>query len=235
MKTATQIVRIAGIAVVALVLAATTAMAQPVMEVTGGNVIIEQTSSRLGVGTSNPVTPFHLSAPGQTQFLFESTSAGNPRYNFKIDGLGRLVISKLGTSGAEMIIRESDDMGGGTTMTVNGSVTADAHIVASSRALKENFVDADASAMLAKVVDMPIQQWEYIDDPNDTPRIGPMAEDFYAAFGVGSSDKHLSVTDVTGVALAAIQGLHAEVESRDERIAELEQRLLALEQHLASK
>lgn len=224
--------RIASMGAAAVLLLAGAALAQPVLEVTGGNVIIEQTTSRLGVGTASPVTPFHLSAPGQTQFLFESTMAGNPRYNFKIDGLGRLVISKLGTSGAELIVRESDDMGGGTTVTVNGSITADAFVQSSSRSFKENLVATDPNAVLAKVVDLPILHWEYKEDPNDTRRIGPMAEDFYAAFGTGLDDKHYSVSDASGVALAAIQGLHAQVQERDARIAELEQRLLALEERL---
>ena len=35
---------------------------------------------------------------------------------------------------------------------------------------------------------------------------GPMAQDFYAAFGLGNSDKSIGLLDASGVALAAIQG-----------------------------
>jgi hypothetical protein len=37
-----------------------------------------------------------------------------------------------------------------------------------------------------------------------------MAQDFYAAFGVGEDDKHITSIDEDGVALAAIKALHAE-------------------------
>jgi hypothetical protein len=35
-----------------------------------------------------------------------------------------------------------------------------------------------------------------------------MAQDFYAAFGVGEDDKHITSIDEDGVALAAIKALH---------------------------
>ncbi len=41
--------------------------------------------------------------------------------------------------------------------------------------------------------------------------MGPMAQDFHAAFGLGVSDKMIDTVDPDGVALAAIQGLHAEI------------------------
>ena len=40
--------------------------------------------------------------------------------------------------------------------------------------------------------------------------VGPMARDFYAAFGVGADDEHITSIDEDGVALAAIKALHAE-------------------------
>ena len=47
---------------------------------------------------------------------------------------------------------------------------------------------------LAKVAELPISRWTYKDDPSATPHIGPMAEDFHAAFGLGRDDKSISVT-----------------------------------------
>jgi len=40
--------------------------------------------------------------------------------------------------------------------------------------------------------------------------VGPMAQDFYAAFHVGEDDRHITSIDEDGVALAAIEALHAE-------------------------
>jgi regulator of replication initiation timing len=37
-----------------------------------------------------------------------------------------------------------------------------------------------------------------------------MAQDFYAAFGVGEDNRHITSIDEDGVALAAIKALHAE-------------------------
>jgi hypothetical protein len=54
---------------------------------------------------------------------------------------------------------------------------------------------------------------------------GPMARDFYGAFGVGMDDKHISMVDADGVALAAIKGLNQKV---DERIQNGEQAIREL-------
>ena len=42
--------------------------------------------------------------------------------------------------------------------------------------------------------------------------IGPMAQDFQAAFQLSADDKHISVVDEGGVALAAIQGLNQKLQ-----------------------
>ncbi len=55
-----------------------------------------------------------------------------------------------------------------------------------------------------------------------------MAQDFHAAFGLGVSDKLIDTIDPDGVALAAIQGLHALVEEKDAEIDELRSQLGAL-------
>jgi len=66
-----------------------------------------------------------------------------------------------------------------------------------------------------------------------------MAQDFHAAFGVGETDTHITTVDADGVALAAIQGLHARLRERDAvidalavRNADLEARLAAIEARL---
>jgi hypothetical protein len=59
-----------------------------------------------------------------------------------------------------------------------------------------------------------------------------MAQDFYAAFGLGEDDQHISTIDAEGAALAAIQGLHRISEERGERIGELEAENDALRKEL---
>jgi hypothetical protein len=59
--------------------------------------------------------------------------------------------------------------------------------------------------------------------------IGPMAQDFHAAFNVGGSDRMISMVDGNGIALASIQALYQMVQEKDQKIAALESRLAHLE------
>jgi len=97
--------------------------------------------------------------------------------------------------------------------------------IPSDRAIKENFVPIDNEAILARVADMPLSYWNYTEDAGKTRHIGPMAQDFMAAFAVGDSDRHIQLVDANGVTLAAIQALNARLEEKDRRIAALEQQL----------
>src|SRR5262249_24529273 len=60
--------------------------------------------------------------------------------------------------------------------------------------------------------------------------MGPMAQDFRAAFGLGEDDTTISVVDEQGVALAAIQGLYAQNMALATRVATQDARIAALEQ-----
>jgi len=71
---------------------------------------------------------------------------------------------------------------------------------------KTNIEAIDQRSVLERIT---ITQWQYKDALGEN-HIGPMAQDFYAAFGLGNSDKSLSTIDTAGVALAAIQALAAE-------------------------
>jgi hypothetical protein len=91
----------------------------------------------------------------------------------------------------------------------------------SDRALKADVIPADGQAVLAKLAALPIATWRYRSDDPAVRHIGPMAQDFATAFGVGDTDRAIHVVDGQGVALAAIQALHLEV-------AELRSELAAL-------
>jgi len=75
---------------------------------------------------------------------------------------------------------------------------------------------------------LPLTTWNFKVD-SATKHLGPMAQDFYAAFGVGPDDKHIATVDADGVALAAIQGLNQKLEQKETEVRELKQRLEALE------
>jgi hypothetical protein len=99
----------------------------------------------------------------------------------------------------------------------------------SDREVKANVKPADGSAILSLVAELPISTWNYAGQDPSVRHIGPMAQDFHAAFGVGEDDRHISAVDADGVALAAIQALYRLVKERDAQIAALEARVAALQ------
>ena len=103
----------------------------------------------------------------------------------------------------------------------------------SDRNVKTNFSSINPLEVLEKVSAMPVTRWEY-KDSEGTQHLGPVAQDFHAAFGLGMDDKHIATVDADGVAFAAIQGLNQKLESqvkaKDAQIESLEQRLASLEQ-----
>lgn len=99
----------------------------------------------------------------------------------------------------------------------------------SDRNAKENFHAADTREVLAKVAALPVQTWNYKSQGANIRHIGPMAQDFKAAFDIGESDTGISNVDADGVALAAIQGLNQKLEETRAENAELKQRLKELE------
>jgi endosialidase-like protein len=103
----------------------------------------------------------------------------------------------------------------------------------SDKATKTNVMAVDNRNLLENLLKMPIRSWTYKGQSTKTRHIGPMAQDFHAAFGFGEDDRHISNVDADGVALAAIQGLSAkfdealqkkemEIEKLNRRISDLE-------------
>ena len=104
----------------------------------------------------------------------------------------------------------------------------------SDRNLKENFAPVDAQEVLAHLAEIPITTWNYRSQDPAIRHIGPMAQDFYAALGMGEDDKHISTMDADGVALTAVQGLYQVVQAQDARIETLEAENGALQRRLDS-
>ncbi len=115
----------------------------------------------------------------------------------------------------------------------NGNITARGVLLHSSdRNLKENIQNVDPQEVLGKLVDLPISTWNYIHDEDNTPHMGPMAQDFYATFGLGVDDKTIAEIDKSGIAIAAIQGLNAKVDAKDQKIAEQAEAIAELTERL---
>ena len=104
--------------------------------------------------------------------------------------------------------------------------------ITSDRNAKEKFKAVNVRAVLDKVARLPISEWQYKgreQQPSDgTRHIGPMAQDFHAAFAVGRDEKHITTVDADGVALAAIQGLNEKLEEKTQEVEALKQSVAEL-------
>jgi hypothetical protein len=99
----------------------------------------------------------------------------------------------------------------------------------SDRNKKEHFAAIDNAEILDKVSALQITTWNYKEQDDAVRHLGPMAQDFKAAFGLGSTDKSIFTIDADGVALASIQALRAENDALKEQLVQLERRLAKLE------
>jgi hypothetical protein len=91
----------------------------------------------------------------------------------------------------------------------------------SDRNVKQNFKPVNPREVLAKLAKLPITRWNLISQDESVHHIGPMAQDFYAAFNIGEDDRRITQTDADGVAFAAIQGLHELVQEKEREINRL--------------
>ena len=91
----------------------------------------------------------------------------------------------------------------------------------SDRALKRRIEPADTDSVLAGVDRLDVSRWSYKWDGPGVRHIGPMAQDFAAAFEVGADDRRIHPIDMNGVALAAIKALKAQVDEQERELAKL--------------
>ncbi|MGR4064477.1 MAG: tail fiber domain-containing protein [Vulcanimicrobiaceae bacterium] len=97
----------------------------------------------------------------------------------------------------------------------------------SDRTVKTAIVGVSDDGILAKVATLPIGEWSYSTE-RGVRHVGPMAQDFYAAFNVGEDDRHITSIDEDGVALAAIKALNAKLTRKDVEIRVLQQQMAVL-------
>jgi len=189
------------------------------------------------VVNSNPV--MSLSTDGDLSLQGASGSA--------IAGLSALTdtvqIGSRSNHDVEMIVNDTVVM----TVTSAGNMTLQGALSEYSDVnVKENFSEVDGYEVLDRLNNIPITTWNYISDDSGIQHMGPMAQDFYAAFELGADNRHIASLDVNGVSLAAIQTLskittdqkteidklEAENTALKEKVDGLETRLSNLEQSM---
>jgi hypothetical protein len=80
--------------------------------------------------------------------------------------------------------------------------------MSSDQNLKANFSTISPRSVLDRLAALPIRAWNYKSDAPSVRHVGPMAQDFRAAFDLGKDDLHIDMIDANGVTMAAIQGLY---------------------------
>lgn len=134
----------------------------------------------------------------------------------------------LGTSGDQVVTA------GRYLETSPGAYLSDggAWTNASSRRLKDDFRPVDADSLLDRVAHLAVSSWHYRAEAAPVRHLGPTAEDFRAAFGLGDGDAAIATIDVDGVNMVAIQALARRLEERDREIAGLREQLAVLSRRL---
>jgi hypothetical protein len=105
----------------------------------------------------------------------------------------------------------------------------------SDRARKENFATVDGEDILLRLRSVPVTSWNYIAEGRRTRHIGPMAQDWHAAFALNDDSLTINQGDFDGVNLAAIQALERRTAEQAEEITTLRARLERLEALLAER
>ncbi|MEA2559051.1 MAG: hypothetical protein QOH06_555 [Acidobacteriota bacterium] len=214
-----------------------------ILESVDANTILQVENTNTGT-TAAAVFRARNDAGVQTNFISHGSGRTALRFGVALGNRGEL----LHTGGNGLLIGtlEADDIIFGTNnssrLTVNGTsglVTANNGLTvngvftnASSRSFKENFQPVDPSTMLQKFAQLPINEWSYKTDERKMRHVGPTVEDFQGAFGLGTDGKYIVPADVTGVTMAAVQGLYKLVQEKDAQIAELQKQMAEIKQLL---
>lgn len=99
---------------------------------------------------------------------------------------------------------------------------------------KHRFAAVSGEDVLARLRSLPITSWSYRVDSDDVRHLGPTAQDFHAAFGLGSDPTTIAGVDEAGVALAAAQALTTRTDDLRAENAQLRDRVATLEEQNAA-
>ena len=202
------------------------------------SVINQYSGSTAGVGSEPRIVPLALNVPGTgilssvvgMQFTWDSGDQVNTSLFDIVVAAGSFTARAPG--GFRFITSNQSNLS--PTNPPLGAFLAPGTTAWS--ALSDSNAKTDVTAVehreiLRKVASLHVTAWHYKHDPHRS-YVGPMAQDFRAAFGLGHDDKHISTLDADGVALSALKGLIEELRERKERSAEQARRLADLEAEL---
>jgi hypothetical protein len=125
--------------------------------------------------------------------------------------------------------------------TIGASLPANGNswVTMSDSALKAGFAPADAESVLVGIRGLRLGSWHYRGQPATHRHYGPMAQEFFAAFGshgggsVGT-DTTIATADADGVLFIAAQGLEARTRALQLENAELRAQLEGIKREQAA-
>ncbi len=179
-----------------------------------------------------PATGSYNTASGKFALLNNFTGNYNTALGYDADVFGNL--NNATVIGAHAVVDASNKIRlGDTAITViEGQVP---YTYTSDRNQKENFRAVDADQMLTKLRGLSITSWNYKgQDAKQFRHYGPVAQDFFAAFGqdaVGTigTPTTISSGDLDGILMIAVQALEKRTVEQEKEIADLKARLQTLE------
>jgi hypothetical protein len=181
----------------------------------------------------NNTTGSSNTATGDSALSSNSTGNGNTALGFNADVSAGDLINATAI-GAYAVADASNKIRlGNTAVTViEGQVP---YTYTSDRNQKENFRSVDAETVLSKLRGLAVTSWNYKrQDATHFRHYGPVAQDFFAAFGhddVGTIGTPTTITsgDLDGILMIAAQALEKRTVEQEKEIANLKARLAALE------
>jgi hypothetical protein len=104
----------------------------------------------------------------------------------------------------------------------------------SDRAMKRDFAAVDGNWLLGQIAAMPISSWRYKAQKSSIRHLGPTAQDFTRAFGLGESNKRINSIDSEGVSLAGIKALDKLVRAQSRQLRAQQRELDVLKAQVAN-
>ncbi len=178
-------------------------------------------------------TGFLNTASGLQALYSNTTGAGNTAIGSGAD-VSAGGLSNATAIGYTAIVNASHKirLGNPNVTVIEGQV---AYTFSSDKNQKENFQPVDGQEVLRKIGEFDLKSWNYIGHDSQKMRhYGPMAQDFFAAFGhdgVGAIGTETTINsgDMAGILMIAVQALGKENELMKAENSELKSRLDKLE------
>jgi hypothetical protein len=175
-------------------------------------------ANNIAAGNYSYAAGYHAQANHYGSFVWADAStatdigsSANDEVTFRASGGVRLFTNDTLTSGLRLA------PGGSQWLAV------------SDRNMKDRFKALDPKLVLDKFAQMPITEWSYKAQDPSIRHIGPMAQDFYQAFGLGEDKLRIGTMDADGVMMAAIQGLNAKLSDAEKENAEMKKTVRELQ------